>query len=99
MKDAYIVKGYQGIMDLDLSSIDPKFHKEVINQHYTDIAEYKRDQQERPPKLRYENTIARAYTLIEIDRKALEQVRQRELELQNQHDKRREEDFNRNQQN
>jgi len=29
----------------------------------------------------------------------LKQVRQCELELQNQHDKRREEDFNRNQQN
>ena len=38
MQDRLTVKGYQGIMDLDLSSIDPKFHKEVVAQHIKDLS-------------------------------------------------------------
>ena len=37
-----IVNGYKGIIDLDLSLIDPKFHKDAIEQHYKDIEEYKK---------------------------------------------------------
>ena len=29
-----IIKGYNGIMDLDLSNIPKQFHKELIDLHY-----------------------------------------------------------------
>src|SRR6056300_1206929 len=73
MQDKYIVKGYKGVMDLDLSSVDPKFHKEVIAQHNKDITEYKMEQCRRPPQLRYENNIVNAYNILDMDRKAVEQ--------------------------
>lgn len=90
MQDNHIVKGYKGVMDLDLSSIDPKFHTEVILQHNKDIAEYKREQRERPEKLRYENAIMHAHNIIELDRKAAEQLRKDAVQLENQKDKQRE---------
>ena len=67
-----IIKGYQGIMDLDLSLVDKKFWPEVIRQHHQEIEEYKKEQAQLPNHLRYENTIVRALQLIETDRKALE---------------------------
>ena len=75
MQNGNIVKGYQGIMDLDLSLIDPKFHKEVVIQHMKDIDEYKREQLERPVKLRYDTAIMHAHNIIELDRRAAEQLR------------------------
>jgi len=90
MKNDHIVKGYKGVMDLDLSSIDPKFHKEVIAQHMNDIAEYKREQCQRPPKLRYENAIMHAHNIIDLDRKATEQVAKEIIQLENQKDQKRE---------
>ena len=66
-----IVKGYHGIMDLDLSGIDPKFHKELIQQHHEDIEEYKLEQKARPSRLRYENAIVRALTVRDIENKAV----------------------------
>lgn len=90
MQDDHIVKGYKGVMDLDLSLIDPKFHKEVVAQHAADIAEYKREQRERPEKLRYENAIMHAHNIIELDRKAAEQLRKDAINLQNQKDKQKE---------
>ena len=36
-----IIKGYKGIMDLDLSGVPKEYHYDVINQHYKDIKEYK----------------------------------------------------------
>lgn len=95
MQDKYIVKGYKGVMDLDLSSIDPKFHKEVVAQHNKDITEYKREQSERPPKLRYENAIVNAYHILDIDRRAAEQQAKDTIQLQKQNDKQREDIFNR----
>ena len=86
MNDNMIVKGYNGIMDLDLSSIDPKFHKEMIQQHNKDIDEYKRDQRQRPAKLRYENAINHAYKILEMDRKAAENMRLERDRLQKQKD-------------
>lgn len=90
MKNDHIVKGYKGIMDLDLSSIDPIFHKEVIAQHMNDIAEYKREQRELPDKLRYENAIMHAHNIIELDRKATERVAKETIQLENQKDRQRE---------
>lgn len=88
-----IVKGYKGIMDLDLSSIDPKFHKEMIQQHKKDIAEYKIEQQQRPSKLRYENAITNAHKVLEMDRKSLEKRSIEEQEILKRKDKEREEIF------
>jgi hypothetical protein len=90
MQNGNIVKGYQGIMDLDLSLIDPKFHKEVVIQHMKDIDEYKREQLERPVKLRYDTAIMHAHNIIELDRRAAEQLRKDAIQLQNQKDKQRE---------
>jgi|SRR6056300_811844 hypothetical protein len=95
MQDKYIVKGYKGVMDLDLSSVDPKFHKEVIAQHNKDITEYKMEQCRRPPKLRYENTIVNAYNILDMDRRAAEQQAKNTIQLQKQNDKQREDIFNR----
>jgi hypothetical protein len=67
-----IVKGYNGIMDLDLNLIPSKFHKEAIDQHYKDIENYKKEQALLPKKLRYENTIVKAEKVIEIERLALQ---------------------------
>jgi hypothetical protein len=52
-----IVKGYKGIIDLDLTNIHPVLHKSLIDQHKMDIEKYKLYQQTLEPKLRYENTI------------------------------------------
>ena len=61
MSNPNIIKGYKGIMDLDLSTIPPSFHKETVAQHIKDIQEYKMDQLSRPERLRYENTIVSAF--------------------------------------
>lgn len=95
MQNDHIVKGYKGVMELDLTLVDPKFHKEVVAQHAADIAEYKREQSERSPRLRYENAIVNAYNVIELDRKAAEQLAKDAIKLQNQKDKQREDIFNR----
>ena len=52
-----IVKGYNGIMDLDLTHVPEKLHKELIVQHHRDIMDYKVEQANMPERLRYENTV------------------------------------------
>ena len=52
-----IIPGYNGIMDLDLTNINPVFYKELINQHLKDIENYKIEKYNLKPELRYENTI------------------------------------------
>ena len=76
-----IIKGYYGIMDLDLSRIDPKFHRELINQHKKDIEEYKLEQKMLPLRLRYENTIVKAFSVNKMDSTALTQRRKEQDEL------------------
>ena len=71
-----VIKGYKGIMDLDLTNIDPTHHKLLISQHKKDIINYKRYQENLPEELRYENTIGK----IEKDREYF--FEKRELELQ-----------------
>ena len=75
-----IIKGYQGIMDLDLSLVDKKFWPEVIIQHHKEIEAYKKEQAQLPNRLRYENTIVKALQLIENDCKALEKRRKENKE-------------------
>lgn len=40
-----IVPGYNGIMDLDLSRIDPKHRRQAIQQHERDIELYRAEQE------------------------------------------------------
>ena len=65
MSNPNIIKGYKGIMDLDLSTIHPSFHKETVAQHIKDIKEYKQEQMRRSPRLRYENTVEHAFKIQE----------------------------------
>ncbi len=67
-----LVKGYNGIMDLDLNLVPSKFHKEAVEQHYKDIDNYKKEQALLPEKLRYENTVIKAEKVIEIEKLALQ---------------------------
>lgn len=70
MPNDNIIKGYKGIMDLDLSLIDSKFHKEAKEQHLAEIKEYKAYQRSLPSRLRYENTTVRALKTLKLDRDA-----------------------------
>jgi hypothetical protein len=70
MKDDNIIKGYQGIMDLDLSFVDEKYKSIVVKQHLQDIYNYKLEQSKMPEKLRYENTTLRALKIIKMDKDA-----------------------------
>ena len=54
-----IVKGYNGIMDLDLTRVPTELKKQMIDQHYKDIDNYKIEQSLLEPRLRYENTVER----------------------------------------
>ena len=58
-----IIEGYKGVMPLDLSSVDPIYHKIMIAQHKKDIKEYIKYQAELPTQLRYENTTEKALNL------------------------------------
>jgi hypothetical protein len=67
MNKEYIIAGYKGIMPLDLTVIDRKYHKDIINQHNADIREYKIYQQSLHPKLKYENSILRILSQLDRD--------------------------------
>ena len=54
-----IVKGYKGIMDLDLTLVPTELKKQMIDQHYKDIDIYNIEQSLLEPRLRYENTVER----------------------------------------
>ena len=56
-KNKMIIPGYHGIMDLDVSNIDPMYIKQVIDQHHNDIKIYIAEQSKLKPEYRYENTI------------------------------------------
>jgi len=67
MGDRKIIKGYKGVMDLDLTNVDPKFHKVLINQHYTDIDEYKKYQSSIKNEQRYDNTVGLALSKLNYE--------------------------------
>jgi len=54
-----IIPGYKGVIDLDLTNVEPKFHEIMIDQHKKDIELYKLEQSKLKPSLRYENTVER----------------------------------------
>ena len=54
-----MIKGYHGVMDLDLSLVPIKYRDEAINQHYRDIIAYKKEEDVLKPEHRYENTVLR----------------------------------------
>lgn len=62
--------GYRGVMALDLTAIPPKFQAQAIERHIKDIEEYRRDQLERPERLRYENTVTRIERIHRMDKEA-----------------------------
>ena len=63
----YIIPGYKGIMDLDLTHIDPKYHKDMIAVHKKDIREYKKEQSKLHVKQRYDYAIDRVLKQVEKD--------------------------------
>ena len=54
-----IVKGYKGIIDLDLTNIHPVYHNILIKQNKKNIENYKKYQQSLEPELRYDNAIGK----------------------------------------
>lgn len=70
-KPQKIIKGYKGIMDLDLTEVESYNHKSMIEQHYKDIDNYKLEQAKLKPKLRYENSVGLAFKKIEYTNKMM----------------------------
>ena len=62
-----IIAGYNGIMPLDLTNVDKKLHKVLIDQHKKDIEEYKLEQEKLPIHLRYENTIIKVEKQLQLE--------------------------------
>jgi len=73
-KKSFIIPGYQGIMDLDLTTIPVHLHRETIALHQKDIEEYKIEQAQRPKHLRYENVMPRVNHILENTRKMTERL-------------------------
>ena len=69
-----IIDGYKGVMPLDLTDVDPKYHKIMIDQHKEDINDYNRYQNELPLRLRYENTTEKANKLLYKDSEWLNRI-------------------------
>ncbi len=61
-----IIPGYHGIMDLDVSNIDPIYMKQAIEQHYNDIKIYTMEQSKLKSEYRYENTVQRVNNTLEL---------------------------------
>ena len=80
-----IIKGYKGVIDLDLSLVPHDYRDSAIKQHYQDIEDYKKYQKTLKPEHRYENTILRIKKQTENEdhlrnlRKQIEQARRYEL--------------------
>ena len=79
---SFIVPGYNGIMDLDLTNVDKSLHSVMIEQHKKDIEDYKIEQSKLPKRLRYENTIVKAKKVMEMD--SMIQTRKKEIFLEKQ---------------
>lgn len=84
-----IIKGYNGIMDLDLRNVDKELHEALIKQHYQDIEVYKKEQAERPIHLRYENTILHIKKIHQFDYEAILKRKEELNQKQREGDKRR----------
>ena len=64
-KPQKIIKGYKGVMDLDLTDVESHKHKSMIDQHQKDIIDYKIEQSKLKPNLKYENNVGLAFKKIE----------------------------------
>jgi hypothetical protein len=73
-----IVKGYNGIMELDLTLVPTELKKQMIDQHYKDIDNYKIEQSLLEPRLRYENTVER----IQLSHEKTQSIILKRLKLQ-----------------
>jgi len=82
-----IIPGYNGIMDIDLTNIDTKFHQEMVNLHFQEIEEYKKEQLQRPKHIRYENCVKRILDQIKRDQ---EIIKKKEIDNNN----KKEEEYN-----
>ena len=71
MSKKKIIKGYKGIMDLDLTNVNPSHHKIMISQHEQDILDYMKEQEKLKPEQRYDNTIGKAIQKVNIANKIL----------------------------
>lgn len=67
-----IIDGYKGVMPLDLSGVEQKYHKIMIAQHKKDIKDYIKYQDELPLQLRYENTTEKANKLLQSNKEWLQ---------------------------
>ena len=76
----YIIPGFQGIMDLDLTRVHRKHHADLIKQHIKDIHDYKLEQAIMKPRLRYENTILKAMQVHKLDEDAAKMKAAKEKE-------------------
>tara|TARA_B110000967_G_C18874601_1_gene557552 strand:- start:39 stop:317 length:279 start_codon:yes stop_codon:yes gene_type:complete len=85
-----IIPGYKGIMDLDVTNIDPRYIKQALDQHYNDIKKYTLEQSLLKPHLRYENTVLRIIKLRRLEHISLTKRKKEKENLQEQYDKRRE---------
>ena len=66
-----IIKGYKGIMDLDLTNVNILFHKELIQQHYKDIELYKKEQEKLKDELKYDNGVGLSLIKMELHNKII----------------------------
>lgn len=66
-----IVKGYKGIMDLDLTNVNSILHKELIQQHYKDIELYKKEQDKLKDELKYDNCVGLSLIKMELNNKII----------------------------
>ena len=74
-----IIKGYKGIMDLDITNVDEKYHKVLIEEHLRDIRKYKKEQALLKPEMRYENTVGQALQWLQYENEVREKRRNRKL--------------------
>lgn len=74
-KKDMIIKGYKGVMDLDLSLVPENVREIAIKQHLEDIKEYTKYQSQLKPHLRYENTIERVQQMWDLDKFHLDKRR------------------------
>ena len=72
-----IIKGYKGVIDLDLTHVEQIYHELLIKQHNKDIENYKKYQEKLEPEMRYENTIGKIIT----DKEYYDKLRDRKIQL------------------
>lgn len=80
MKPCYVIKGYKGIMDLDLTYVPEKYHAEMIMKHKEDIKQYRAEQRERPVSQRYEYTVLKSNRFWTVRAEKMRQRAQKQEE-------------------